>query len=71
VIEEDLPTKKKIHEWIQRFKERGIVMEQCRIAAGLLDIDAKDFLEQIEVVDNGYISMIGYQAQGYSQIPMD
>lgn len=71
VLEEDLETKKKVHEWLTRFKERGIAIEQCKIAAGLRDIDAGDFLEHLEVVENGYISMIGYQAQGYSQIPMD
>jgi intracellular sulfur oxidation DsrE/DsrF family protein len=25
----------------------------------------------VQVVDNGYISMIGYQAQGYAYVPMD
>jgi uncharacterized protein len=71
VFDEDLPAKKKVLKWIQALKARGIVMEQCRIAASLHDIDPKDILPEIEVVQNGYISMIGYQAKGYSQIPMD
>lgn len=71
VFEEDIPAKKKVLKWIQALKARGIVMEQCLIAASLHDIDPKDILPEIEVVQNGYISMIGYQAKGYSQIPMD
>ncbi|MBW1791254.1 MAG: DsrE family protein [Deltaproteobacteria bacterium] len=71
VFEEDIPAKKKVLKWIHAFKARGIIMEQCRIAASLNGVDPKDILPEIEVVQNGYISMIGYQAKGYSQIPMD
>jgi intracellular sulfur oxidation DsrE/DsrF family protein len=71
VLEEDLAIKKRVHQWIKAFKEKGIVTEQCQIAAELHDIDPEDFLPEIEVVQNGYISMIGYQAKGYSQVPMD
>jgi hypothetical protein len=71
VFDEDIPAKKKVLKYIQTLKARGIVLEQCHIAASLHNIDPKDFLSEIEVVQNGYISMIGYQAKGYSQIPMD
>ena len=53
------------------FKAKGIVMEQCQIAAQLHRIELTDFLPEVEVVQNSYISMIGYQAKGYSQVPMD
>ncbi len=71
VFEEDLPAKRKVHEWVRSFKARGVVVEQCLIAAGLQRIEAEDFIPEVEVVGNGYISMIGYQAKGYSQVPMD
>lgn len=71
VFDEDIAAKKEVLKYIQALKARGIVMEQCHIAASLHDIDPKDILSEIEVVQNGYISMIGYQAKGYSQIPMD
>lgn len=71
VFEEDIAVKKKIRDWVKRFKKMGIVMEQCAIAAEFQDIDPKDFLPEIEVVRNGYVSMIGYQAKGYSMVPMD
>lgn len=71
VFEEELTAKRKVHEWVRSFKSRGIIVEQCLIAAGLQRIDPEDFLPEIEIVENGYISMIGYQAKGYSQVPMD
>ena len=45
-------------------------MEQCRIAADMQGIPVTDFLSPLVVVDNGYISMIGYQSQGYSLVPI-
>ena len=71
VIETDLPFKKEIAAKVAKFRGMGFAVEQCRIAAGLQEIDAADFLPQVEIVDNGYISMIGYQAQGYAFVPMD
>lgn len=71
VFEEELEDKRKVHEWLRRFAELGITMEQCRIAAGFQGIDSSDFRPEIELVPNGYISMIGYQLKGYAQIPMD
>jgi len=34
-------------------------------------IDTKDFLPQVKIVANGYISLVGYQSQGYAFLPMD
>ena len=59
VFEEDLPVKNKIAERIGRLKKMGMTIEQCRIAAGLRGIDPADFLEEITLIENGYISMIG------------
>ncbi|NNK12987.1 MAG: DsrE family protein, partial [Desulfofustis sp.] len=71
VLEEEISNKKKIQDWVKQFSERGIIIEQCSIAAGILDIPQEDFMEEIKVVGNGYISLVGYQAQGYSVVPMD
>ncbi len=67
----DLAMKKKIHQWLKTFKARGIRMEQCQIAADFTGIESQDFLPEVEVVSNGYISMLVYQNQGFAQIPMD
>lgn len=68
---EEIAAKLKVKSWIERFEKNGFRIEQCAIAADMLDIDVKDFLPQIEVVKNGYISLIGYQQQGYAFLPMD
>jgi uncharacterized protein len=57
--------------WIEQFKELGFTIEQCYIAARSYKIDTKDFLPQIKIVANGYISLVGYQSQGYAFLPMD
>ena len=71
VSEEELVAKKKVQAWVKKFKVRGIAMEQCEIATRLLKINPKDILPEVDMVQNGYISMIGYQTKGYAQIPMD
>ena len=71
VLEEEISNKKKIQDWVKRFSERGIVIEQCAIAADIHDIPHGDFMEEVTVVGNGYVSLVGYQAQGYSVVPMD
>lgn len=67
----DLADKRKVEKWISQFKQQGMVLEQCALAAKMLKIDVEDFLPEIQVVANGYISLIGYQNKGYAFIPMD
>ena len=57
--------------WLEQFHELGFTIEQCYIAAKSHKIDTKDFLPQVEIVANGYISLVGYQSQGYAFLPMD
>lgn len=67
----DIALKNKIEDWIVRFKQQGMVLEQCALAAQMQKIDLSEFLPQLEVVANGYISLIGYQNKGYAFVPMD
>ena len=69
--DDEIAAKKKVHEWIRLFKKRGIIMEQCMLSAEIYEIDPQDFLPELEPVNNGYVSMIGYQTKGYSQINME
>ena len=70
VLEKDIPLKKQIASRVEQFKAHGFRMEECRIAADMQEIPVADFLPQVVVVDNGYISMISYQSQGYSLVPI-
>jgi intracellular sulfur oxidation DsrE/DsrF family protein len=63
--------KREARSWIERFRKSGFVIEQCAIAARMLNIELKDFLPEVEIVQNGYVSIVGYQQQGYAFLPMD
>jgi len=67
----DLSVKNDIKILLEQFSEQKIPMKQCAIAARLSDINTDDFLPQIEVVTNGYVSLMGYQNKGYAFIPME
>lgn len=71
VLEEDSAAKAKIGEWVKSLLARGVVIEQCSIAADMQDISHNDFLPGITIVQNGYISLVGYQLRGFAVIPMD
>lgn len=67
----DVPLKNQITQSIISLAGRGVTFEQCAIAASSFNIDLEDFPARITVVQNGYISLIGYQEQGYRFLPMD
>ena len=71
VLAEELANKKKIQDWVVYFADRGTVVEQCAIAAEIHQIELQDFMPEVTVVGNGYISMAAYQTSGYAVIPMD
>ncbi len=70
VKSKELTIKKKVQQKIKDFKDLGATMELCGIAANSKGIDENDFLPGIEVVANGYISVIGYQSKGYNLVPI-
>jgi intracellular sulfur oxidation DsrE/DsrF family protein len=47
----------------------GIRVEICLFAAKLFGVDPGSVLPEIKQVGNGWISLIGYQAKGYSLVP--
>jgi intracellular sulfur oxidation DsrE/DsrF family protein len=47
----------------------GIRMEICLFAAKLFGVEPGSVLPEIKQVGNGWISLIGYQAKGYSLVP--
>ena len=55
---------------ISAMSKDGIELEICLIAAKVFNVDSASVLPEIKRVGNGWISMIGYQAQGYSLVPV-
>ncbi len=48
----------------------GVRMEACSVACQLFGVKAGNLLPRIEAVGNTFVSLIGYQAQGYGTIPI-
>ncbi len=68
--EEEIPLKRKIVTWLKHFAKIGIHAEQCGLSAEIFDIDHEDFLPEITVVQNSYLSIAAYQNRGYAYVPM-
>jgi intracellular sulfur oxidation DsrE/DsrF family protein len=55
---------------ISAMSKDGINLEFCLVAAEVFNVEPASVLPEIEGVGNGWISMIGYQAQRYSLVPV-
>ncbi|MEW6312677.1 MAG: DsrE family protein [Pseudomonadota bacterium] len=47
----------------------GMKLEVCGVALKVFNVDPASVLPEIKKVENGFISEIGYQAQGYALVP--
>ncbi len=56
---------------ISAMAKDGIKFEICLIAVKLLGVEPSSILPEIKQVGNGWISVIGYQAKGYSLVPVN
>lgn len=54
---------------ISEMSKDGIRLEICLVAAKVFGVDPASVLPEIKHGANGWISVIGYQAQGYSLVP--
>jgi len=61
---------KEIDETISAMSRDGIRLEVCLAAVNYFGIDPDSIRSDIEQVPNGWISEIGYQAKGYSLVPV-
>jgi len=60
----------KIAAQLQDLSAQGVRMEACSVATRLFGIDNGTLLDGVEPVGNTFVSLIGYQAQGYANIPI-
>lgn len=66
---EDRKSLDEIASTVSQMEKDGIKLELCGVAAKVFQVDPKSVLPEIKVVENGWISEIGYQAHGYSLVP--
>ena len=53
---------------IRQMKKDGVKLEVCQYALKVLDVNPDTILPEIDQVGNGFISVVGYQSQGYSVV---
>jgi intracellular sulfur oxidation DsrE/DsrF family protein len=54
---------------ISEMSKNGMKLEICLVAAQVFNVDPASVLPGIKHVPNGWVSVIGYEAKGYSLIP--
>lgn len=59
-----------VQKEIHKLKTMGVRTEACGVALKGMDVDPKDLIDDVHPVGNGFISAIGYQAQGYELVPV-
>ena len=59
-----------VRERLAAFRDRGMVLEACNVAATLFKMDREDLDPTLHLVGNSLISLIGYQNKGYALVPM-
>jgi intracellular sulfur oxidation DsrE/DsrF family protein len=52
-------------------KKAGVKLEVCLYAVKALNVDPDTIMPEVDKVGNGFISVVGYQAQGYSVVTID
>ncbi|HEY5657250.1 MAG TPA: DsrE family protein [Myxococcota bacterium] len=58
----------KFAETIRQLKKDGVKLEVCRYALEVMKVDPATVMPEVDQVGNGFISVAGYQAQGYGVI---
>jgi len=53
---------------VRQMTQEGVKMEVCLYAVKVMGVDPASILPGIDHVDNGFISVVGYQSQGYSVV---
>ena len=66
----DLEHLDKIAAQLADLQKQGVRVESCSVATRMLNVDNDQLLDGIKPVGNTFVSLTGYQAQGYAVIPI-
>ena len=58
----------KFQATLRQMKEDGVTLEVCLYAAKVLGVDKATIMPEIDRVDNGFVSVVGYQMQDYAVV---
>lgn len=63
-------TLKAIADNVETLRQLGIRQEICSIATRVFHVDNGTVLPGLKLIGDGFISVIGYQSQGYKLVPL-
>lgn len=58
----------KFQNSLRQMRKDGVKLEICLYAAEVMGVDKASIIPEIDRVGNGFVSVIGYQQQGYSVV---
>ena len=58
----------KFQETLRQMKKDGVKLEICLYAAKVMGVSEDTIIPEIDRVGNGFVSVIGYQKQGYAVV---
>lgn len=58
----------KFQETLRQMKKDGVTLEVCQYAVEVMGADKTKIMPEVDVVGNGFVSVIGYQMQGYAVV---
>jgi len=58
----------KFQQTLREMKKEGVKLEVCQYAAKVLGVDKETIIPAVDQVGNGFVSVIGYQMQGYAVV---
>lgn len=67
---EDFQYLDRIAQQLKGLQDKGVRIEACSVATRLFKVDNNSLLDGIKPVGNTFVSLTGYQAQGYANIPI-
>ncbi len=53
---------------LAQMREDGVQLEVCSYALEVMNVDPETVIPAVEKVPNGFVSVVGYQAQGYQVV---
>ena len=59
-----------IQNSIKNLSKLGVRLEVCAVATKVFNIDNNTIPKQMDIVADGFISLIGWQTQGYKLVPI-
>lgn len=58
----------KFQNTLRQMKKDGVTLEVCLYAVKVMGVDKATIMPEIDQVGNGFVSVIGYQMQGYAVV---